>query len=223
MNQQLSLERMVDAWMADEAALGAGAAEQLSDQIIAATGQQRPRPRWLALLQESPMRAQTQVVVGSPTRRLTFVVAAVVLAALVAAGIAGAILLQPQPPASDDWPGFRGDASRAGFATSRPDRPSDRSMDIPRQRRHTQCPCDHRRDGPDVPSDDGVLSALARRTARSGGRSLALRPLAASSGRPTACTSTTETGSSTRSPQAMAKRSGQHRPRCTEPPTSTKA
>ncbi len=65
------------------------------------------------------MHAQARVVVGSPTRRLTFAVALLLLAALIAAGIAGAFLLRPQP-AADDWPGFRGDPSRIGLATTGP-------------------------------------------------------------------------------------------------------
>jgi len=117
MSQQMSLERLITDWMADEAS--GVAADQLVNQIITTTRRQRPRPRWLAFLQESPMHAQARVVVGSPTRRLTFAVALLALAALVAAGIAGAFLLQPRP-AADDWPGFRGDASRIGLATTGP-------------------------------------------------------------------------------------------------------
>jgi eukaryotic-like serine/threonine-protein kinase len=117
MSQQMSLERLIADWMADEAArLGP---DQLVNQIITTTRRQRPRPRWLASIQESPMHAQARVVVGSPTRRLTFAVALLLLAALIAAGIAGAFLLRPQP-AADDWPGFRGGPSRVGLATTGP-------------------------------------------------------------------------------------------------------
>ena len=65
------------------------------------------------------MHAQARIVVGSPTRRLTFAVALLLLAALIAAGVAGAFLLRSQPTA-DDWPGFRGDPSRTGLAATGP-------------------------------------------------------------------------------------------------------
>ena len=77
--------------VADEAARVPS--DQLVNQIITTTRRQRPRPRWLASIQESPMHAHARVVVGSPTRRLTFAVALLLLAALIAAGIAGAFLL----------------------------------------------------------------------------------------------------------------------------------
>jgi outer membrane protein assembly factor BamB len=117
MSQQMSLERLIADWMADEAARVPS--DQLVNQIITTTRRQRPRPRWLASIQESPMHAQARVVVGSPTRRLTFAVALLLLAALIAAGIAGAFLLRPQPT-TDDWPGFRGDPSRIGLGTTGP-------------------------------------------------------------------------------------------------------
>jgi outer membrane protein assembly factor BamB len=117
MSQQMSLERLVADWLADEAARTVP--DQLVISIITTTRRQRPRPRWLASIQESPMQTQARVVVGSPTRRLSFAVALLVLAALIAAGIAGAFLLRPQP-AADDWPGFRGDPSRIGLATTGP-------------------------------------------------------------------------------------------------------
>jgi outer membrane protein assembly factor BamB len=117
MSQQMSLERLIADWMADEASRAAP--DQLVNQIITTTRRERPRPRWLASIQESPMNAQARVVVGSPTRRLSLAVALLLLAALIAAGIAGAFLLRSQP-AADDWPGFRGDASRIGLATTGP-------------------------------------------------------------------------------------------------------
>ena len=117
MSQQMSLERLIADWMADE--VSRTVPDQLVTSIVTTTRRQRPRPRWLAFIQESPMQTQARVVVGSPTRRLTFAVALLLLAALVAAGIAGAFLLRPQP-AADDWPGFRGDPSRIGLATAGP-------------------------------------------------------------------------------------------------------
>jgi outer membrane protein assembly factor BamB len=114
MNEPMSLERMVATWMADAAATTAPSEQQLVEQIITATAQQRPRPRWLALLQESPMTAQSRVLVGSPPRRLALTAILLLIAAIAAAGI-GAYLVQQQKPAtSDDWPGFRGDAAHSG-------------------------------------------------------------------------------------------------------------
>jgi outer membrane protein assembly factor BamB len=117
MSQQMSLERLIADWMADEASRVVP--DPLVTQIITTTRRQRPRPRWLASIQESPMHAQARVVVGSPTRRLTFAVALLLLAALIAAGIAGALLLRPEQ-SGDNWPGFRGGPARIGLATTGP-------------------------------------------------------------------------------------------------------
>jgi eukaryotic-like serine/threonine-protein kinase len=118
MNMPLSLDRLVAQWMAENAP--AGPAEQLVDQILTATAQQRPRPRWLALLQEPPMTAQTRVLVGSPNRRLALLATLMLLAALAAAAVGAYLLQQPKPTASDDWPGFRGDATHAGLGARGP-------------------------------------------------------------------------------------------------------
>jgi outer membrane protein assembly factor BamB len=118
MNQPMSLDRMVAQWMADNAPTAP--TDELVDQILTATARQRPRPRWLALLQEPPMQAQTRVLVGSPTRRLALAVILLLIAALAATAV-GALLLQPPKPiASDDWPGFRGDATHAGVVSHGP-------------------------------------------------------------------------------------------------------
>jgi eukaryotic-like serine/threonine-protein kinase len=118
MSQQMSLERLITDWMADEAR--GVPADQLVNQIITTTRRERPRPRWLAILQESPMHAQARVVVGTPTRRPILAVALLALAALVVAGVAGAYLLLQPKPAADNWPGFRGDAARNGLAVRGP-------------------------------------------------------------------------------------------------------
>jgi outer membrane protein assembly factor BamB len=118
MNEPMSLDRMVAQWMADNAPEGPAA--QLVDQILTTTAQQRPRPRWLALLQESPMTAQTRVLVGSPNRRLVLVATLLLIAAVAAAAVGAYLLQQPKPTASDDWPGFRGDATHAGLGASGP-------------------------------------------------------------------------------------------------------
>jgi outer membrane protein assembly factor BamB len=114
MNQPMSLDRFVAEWMADNAPVGP--TEELVDQILTATARQRPRPRWLALLQEPPMSTQTRILVGSPNGRLVIVATLLLIAALAAVGIGAFLLQQPKPSASDDWPGFRGDATHAGLA-----------------------------------------------------------------------------------------------------------
>jgi len=116
MSQQLSLERMVADWMADEAA--GGAPETLVDHVLTATIETRPLPRWLAVLREPSMTAQTRQIVGVPRRQLVLAAALVLLAVALVAG-AAAFLLR-QPPTTDAWPGFRGDASRSGAAVRGP-------------------------------------------------------------------------------------------------------
>ena len=117
MTQQLSLERMVADWMADEAA--GGLPDQVVDQILTTTSRTRPLPRWRAVLKESPMHAQTRPVVGVPTRQLVLIGALLLLAAAIVIGAAAAFLLRP-PPAADGWPGFRGDAARNGTSVQGP-------------------------------------------------------------------------------------------------------
>ena len=119
MNQWMSLERVVATLMADEAAGTSASAEQLSDQIITATGRQRPAPRWLALLQESSMSAQSRVVVGSPALRLGLV--ALLLLALTIAGVTvGALLINRPSSLPFEWSGFRGGPTHDGVATNGP-------------------------------------------------------------------------------------------------------
>ena len=118
MSNPMSIERMVSDWMADEVARGV--ADEVVDQILSDTGRRRPARRWLALLQEPPMRLERQVAVGSPTSRLVLTVALIVLAFAVAVGVGAAVLLRSQPAPADDWPAFRGDASRVGSSAHGP-------------------------------------------------------------------------------------------------------
>jgi outer membrane protein assembly factor BamB len=113
MSQKLSLEQMIAGWMADEAT--GGSPDQVVDLTLATTSRTRPLPRWLAVIQASPMRAQTRTVVGVPTRQLALVAALALIAAAVVVGVAAALLLRPEPTA-DTWPGHRGDAARNGLA-----------------------------------------------------------------------------------------------------------
>jgi outer membrane protein assembly factor BamB len=117
MSQNVSLERMLADWMVDETSVGLP--DHVFDQIVTTTGQRRPLPRWLAVLREPRMRTQSQVAVGVPTRQLVLIGALLLIAAVIAIGVGAVILIRPQP-AADAWPGFRGDASRAGSAVSGP-------------------------------------------------------------------------------------------------------
>ena len=117
MSQQVSLERMVADWMVDETA--GGLPEHVFDQIVTTTSRRRPLPRWLAVLREPEMRAQSQVAVGVPRRPLILIGVALLLAVAIAIGVGAATLLRPQP-STDVWPGFRGDASRAGLGVTGP-------------------------------------------------------------------------------------------------------
>ena len=85
MTSDASLERLLVAVMADEATLGDG--EDAIDRILTSTRGLRPRPRWLALLKESPMRTTAAVQAGSPGLRRALVLVAVL--ALLIIGILG--------------------------------------------------------------------------------------------------------------------------------------
>ena len=119
MSDELSLERMVASVM-DEAASGT-VPDRMIDDVLSTTGRMRPAPRWLALLKEPPMRADTQTAVGIPTRRLLLVMTIILLAIALAAVVVGAsLLLKPPETTSADWPMFRGDAARTGVAVQGP-------------------------------------------------------------------------------------------------------
>jgi eukaryotic-like serine/threonine-protein kinase len=115
MNTNIPFERRFAAWMADEAALDVPVGA--IDEALSVTSRQRPRPRWLALVRETPMRTQSRVLVGSPTRRLALVLA--VLALVAAVAVAGALLLNNQTAAAD-WSGYRGGPGHAGVGASGP-------------------------------------------------------------------------------------------------------
>src|SRR5919201_4525486 len=120
MNQNMTFERMLATYMAEEAS--GRAPERLVDDVLSATSRTRPHPRWLALLKEPTMRTQSRVVVGMPARRLVLAMAAAALLLLaLAAAIVGANLLKPpQQLAGDDWPMYRGDAARSGISLRGP-------------------------------------------------------------------------------------------------------
>jgi outer membrane protein assembly factor BamB len=118
--QQLPLERMLAGWMADEAT---GAPEPILAEILATTGRIRPRPRWWALLVETPMRSgRARVAVGLANRGLVYAaLIALLLAGLAALAIGASILLNRAGPADPaDWSGFRGNADHAGVGLQGP-------------------------------------------------------------------------------------------------------
>ncbi|MBA2719311.1 MAG: PQQ-binding-like beta-propeller repeat protein [Chloroflexi bacterium] len=116
MTSQQSLERLVAGWMAQEAPAGSDA--EFIDRIVAVTVQKQPRPAWLALLLESPMRRRSRVAVGSPMRRMAFVVALVLMGAIAALGVGAILLTQQTPP--EDWSGFRGGPGHDGLGGAGP-------------------------------------------------------------------------------------------------------
>ena len=114
MNKQQSFEQQVTSWMAAEVTKPP---EWLLDHILASTAGQRPLPRWLALLKERPMRSNSQIIAGSPARRLVFITILIVLLGAAVAGIGALLLSNPGP---DDWPGFRGGVDRTGAGLTGP-------------------------------------------------------------------------------------------------------
>ena len=122
MNDHVQLERSIAEWMADE---GRAARDDATlDQILSTTGRARPQPRWLVLLKEPPMRLNTRVAVGSPTRWLVLVALVTLLVLAAAAAVAALVM---RPPVADDWPSVRGSSARTGVAVSGPvGRPSAR-------------------------------------------------------------------------------------------------
>ena len=93
MNDDARFERLFVEGLHDVAP--ARAPDRLRTQVKTETGEVRPRPRWLALIKEPPMRTNSRLAVGSPTARVAAIVAATLLATLfvVGAGIAGSHLL----------------------------------------------------------------------------------------------------------------------------------
>ena len=83
------------------------APDRLRTQIKAATDEVRPRPRWLALIKEPPMRTNSRLAVGSPTARVAAIMVATLLAAvmLVSAGIAGSQIFAATSPIIVDQSG----------------------------------------------------------------------------------------------------------------------
>jgi hypothetical protein len=72
------------------------ASDRLRTEIKSTMSRTRPRPRWLALLKEPPMRTTSGVAVGSPTLRLASIMAATIALLLAAAAVTagGATLIR---------------------------------------------------------------------------------------------------------------------------------
>ena len=98
MNDDVRLERLFADGLHDIAP--SRAPDRLRTQVKTESSRVRPRPRWLALIKESPMRSNSRLAVGSPTMRVAAIMVATLLAAImvVSAGIAGAQLLAADGP-----------------------------------------------------------------------------------------------------------------------------
>ena len=119
MSDEMSLERMVASVMAET--VSGTVPDRMIDDVLSVTGRMRPAPRWLALLKEPPMRADSQTAVGMPARRLVLMMTIILVAIALAAAVVGAsLLLRPPATTSADWPMFRGDAARTGVAIDGP-------------------------------------------------------------------------------------------------------
>ena len=128
MSDTFPLERSIAAWMADEGR--AARDDAVLDQILSTTGRSHPQPRWLVLVKEPPMRINSRVAVGSPTRRLVLIAAIVLLALAAGAAVAAQVV---RPPLADDWPScswiLGADRCRGQWAG----RPSARTLDVQRR------------------------------------------------------------------------------------------
>jgi len=94
MNEDRSFERLFADRMHTERG-SAGLPDAFYDEFRQRARGMRQRPRWLALIKESPMRTSNSLTVGSPTARVAAIMAATLLLALMVAGagIAGSRLL----------------------------------------------------------------------------------------------------------------------------------
>jgi parallel beta-helix repeat protein len=96
----MSTDERFDQLLAD--LLDSGAPSRAPDRLVPETlralGHAPRWPRWLAYLKEPPMRVSSRVAVGSPTARLTAIIAATLLLAIVATGaVVGATSLLAGP------------------------------------------------------------------------------------------------------------------------------
>jgi Tol biopolymer transport system component len=96
MSDDVRFERLLAEVLSDLAPTRAP--DRLVPDILTAASRTRRRPRWLALAIERPMRRRAEVLVGSPTLRLAYVLVLALLVALsaVAALVAGGVI--PRTP-----------------------------------------------------------------------------------------------------------------------------
>jgi Tol biopolymer transport system component len=99
----VDLDRKVAALLADTAAPREPAG--LLNAVLFTTRRTRPRPRWLALIKEPPMRTNSRLAVGSPTFRLASIMALTV-ALILAAAAAVVIGASPKPSLAPPLPPF---------------------------------------------------------------------------------------------------------------------
>jgi Tol biopolymer transport system component len=76
--------------------------ERMLDSVLSTTGRMRPRPRWLTLIKEPPMRFHAALAFGSPSARLAAVTLTTLALLALAAGsvLAAATLLSNTDPTS---------------------------------------------------------------------------------------------------------------------------
>jgi hypothetical protein len=93
MNEHVDFERIVAHGIAGEGV--SPPSDAFYEELFSRAARTGPRPEWLALIKEAPMRTNNHLAVGSPTLRLAATMAAVLLlaVALAAAGIAGSRLM----------------------------------------------------------------------------------------------------------------------------------
>ena len=91
-----NLERSLSRLLADEAPVRGP--DSLAESVLARTGHQRPRPRWLVLMTRAPMRLEPEVTFGSPAIRSLGVVgigALILVLALTAIAVGASLLPRP--------------------------------------------------------------------------------------------------------------------------------
>ena len=121
-----------------------GTTPSLVDQILSTTGRPQPQPRWLVLLKEPPMRLNSRVAVGSPTRRLVLRRHRPARARRARQPCAALVMRPPRSPMTGRR--FRGSSghtvSRSAARSADP-----RPLDVRRRRRRDHQHRDRRRPG----------------------------------------------------------------------------
>jgi len=85
MNEHIDFERTVAGHIADEGV--SPPSDAFYDELFSRAADKGPRPEWLALIKEPPMRTNSHLAVGSPTFRVAAILAATFLLAVALAGI----------------------------------------------------------------------------------------------------------------------------------------